>query len=150
LVVVAVAETMKKRTRKIILAETYVLSGYDLTAACRAAGYKNRAWAYQLLQDPEVREHIAWVEEMRREQTINLRKAIDADAAEARRKLQEQRARLEEFLERNPGTAWAERLLKDIYVYLIDKSIPDPPQKHEHSGPDGEALQIIIKAPDEA
>lgn len=150
MVVVAVAETMKKRTRKIILAETYVLSGYDLTAACRAAGYKNRAWAYQLLQDPEVREHIAWVEEMRREQTINLRKAIDADAAEARRKLQEQRARLEEFLERNPGTAWAERLLKDIYVYLIDKSIPDPPQRHEHSGPDGEALQIIIKAPDEA
>ncbi|WP_424660940.1 hypothetical protein [Desulfofundulus sp.] len=143
------AETMKKRTRKIILAETYVLSGYDLTAACRAAGYKNRAWAYQLLQDPEVREHIAWVEEMRREQTINLRKAIDAGAVDAYRDLLAQKKRLVEFLERNPGTAWAERLLKDIAVYLIDKSIPDPPQKHEHSGPDGEALQIIIKAPDE-
>lgn len=121
------------------------MRGYDVAAAARAVGYKVSAYLYHtLLKDPEVQDHIRWVEEIRRLQTTNLRKAIDADAAEARRKLQEQRARLEEFLERHPGTAWAERLLKEIYIYLIDKSIPDPPQKHELGGADGGPLKVIV------
>lgn len=136
------AETKKKRTKKIRFAEAYVLNGYDVTAAAREAGYKGRAYAYTLLDDPEVQEHIAWVEEMRAQQTLNLRRSIDAGAAEAYRDLLVQKRRLLEFLENNPGTHWAERLLANINTYLIDKAVPNPAQKLEHSGPQGGPIEV--------
>lgn len=136
------AETKKKRSKKLKFAEAYVTTGYDVTAAAREAGYKGRAYAYTLLDDPEVQEHIAWVEEMRTQQTLNLRRSIDVGAAEAFQDLLVQKRRLLEFLENNPGTYWAERLLARINTYMIDKSIPDPAQKLEHSGPKGGPIEV--------
>lgn len=139
----------RRKDRKILFAEQYVLSGYDARAAAEKVGYSTRTkWFYELLKDPQVQDAIRSVEEIRVMEQEGLRKALDADAVEARRRLKEQAARLEALLKR-PDLSHFERiriekLLKEINMYLIDKAVPDPPQRMEHSGVEGGPIQIVL------
>ncbi|MEW6726899.1 MAG: terminase small subunit [Bacillota bacterium] len=142
-------ETRKKRQKKIIFAEAYALSNGNTSQALREAGYsaKSVAYAQELLKDPEVQEHIAWVQMVRAKETNDLRKAIDAGAAQALDDLVRLRDWARERLEdaEGPLLMLAVKTLREISTYMIDKSIPNPPTRQEITGRDGEPLKVILE-----
>lgn len=144
-------ETRKKRQKKILFAEAYALSNGNTAQALREAGYsaKSVAYAQELLKDPEVQEHIRWVQMVRAKETNDLRKAIDEGAAQALDDLVRLRDWAREKLETADGPLLmlAVKTLREISTYMIDKSIPNPPTKMEHAGKDGEPLKIILEGP---